>query len=439
MRKATLTQAEDIPVAAGDTVIVGPGAYRETLTVDVSGGSATYITYVGDVSGASTDGIGGTVRLTGANATDTGASLSNVVLATGKNFREFRGFVFDGTTSTLMSLNTSGCGWKISDCVFQSVGVNNLTMSGSHWSPLVERCIFYASGNNYGITFTHSATINNCGANVRNSVFIGGYRGINIDRVGGVNVQNCTFWGRQGLGIEVATALTAGQTETVGSCIFNSCGTALKATTAGEITENYCNFWGCGTNRTNTASGANDTAYPTLEQSPILLDGFLYQAPVVAQLSAWSGLRMVAGSGIQTDDLTGVTRPVTSGKQSCGAVQFVDVARSTTQTYDSSSAALKLADAGRAQLFMPTAAEATTVDVYAYREAGYTGTAPQLVVKQPGVADITATDTGASGAWNLITSGSFTPAAVPPWVTIELVSNNTGSSTGVYFDGLAAS
>jgi len=39
LRKATLNGAEDIPLVSGDEVIVGPGTYRETLTVDVSGGS----------------------------------------------------------------------------------------------------------------------------------------------------------------------------------------------------------------------------------------------------------------------------------------------------------------------------------------------------------------------------------------------------------------
>ena len=41
LRKLTLNGAEDIPVAAGDTVYVGAGTYRETLTVDVSGSSGS--------------------------------------------------------------------------------------------------------------------------------------------------------------------------------------------------------------------------------------------------------------------------------------------------------------------------------------------------------------------------------------------------------------
>ena len=37
LRKLTLNGVEDTPVVAGDTIYVGPGTYRETLTVDVSG------------------------------------------------------------------------------------------------------------------------------------------------------------------------------------------------------------------------------------------------------------------------------------------------------------------------------------------------------------------------------------------------------------------
>ena len=66
-RKANIDSVENIPVAAGDTVYVGPGVYRETLTVDVSGTAGSPITYIADVTGQDTDGVGGLVRITGSN------------------------------------------------------------------------------------------------------------------------------------------------------------------------------------------------------------------------------------------------------------------------------------------------------------------------------------------------------------------------------------
>jgi len=50
-RKLTLNGAEDVPVAAGDTVYVGPGVYREGLVLDVDGSVGNIITYIADVTG----------------------------------------------------------------------------------------------------------------------------------------------------------------------------------------------------------------------------------------------------------------------------------------------------------------------------------------------------------------------------------------------------
>jgi hypothetical protein len=66
-RKLTLNGAEDIPVAAGDTVYVGPGTYREMLTCDVGGSDGSPITYIGDYDGSHTDGVGGIVRISGSD------------------------------------------------------------------------------------------------------------------------------------------------------------------------------------------------------------------------------------------------------------------------------------------------------------------------------------------------------------------------------------
>lgn len=63
LRKLTCSGAEDTPVVIGDQVHVTPGAYRELLTVDVSGGN-TYAV--------------GTVSLTNGSATVTGAGTTFV-------------------------------------------------------------------------------------------------------------------------------------------------------------------------------------------------------------------------------------------------------------------------------------------------------------------------------------------------------------------------
>jgi hypothetical protein len=151
-------------------------------------------------------------------------------------------------------------------------------------------------------------------------------------------------------------------------------------------------------------------------------------------------MRAIAGTGEPTSDLYGVTRPATSAKKSRGAVQYQPVSRETATTYDSSAASLKLSDAGEVQFKVPVTAAETTISVRVYREADYDGTAPQMVIKQPGQADQTTTDAGDAGEWNELTD-TFTPAASPGYVFVVLKSNNTATSGNydVFFDALAVS
>src|SRR3972149_365873 len=93
LRKLTLNGVEDTPVVAGDTIYVGPGTYRETLTVDVSGTAGNPITYIGDYSGANTDGIGGVVRITGSDNDQSATRAQCITAATTKDYRTFQGFI----------------------------------------------------------------------------------------------------------------------------------------------------------------------------------------------------------------------------------------------------------------------------------------------------------------------------------------------------------
>jgi hypothetical protein len=82
----------------------------------------------------------------------------------------------------------------------------------------------------------------------------------------------------------------------------------------------------------------------------------------------------------------------------------------------------------------------TTVSIYVYREANYAGVLPQMVLRQPGQADRTTTDVGAAGGWNQLTD-TWTPAVTPPYVIVELVSNNTAGAGNyaTFFDDLTIS
>ena len=439
LRKATLNGAEDLPVSAGDEVVVGPGVYRELLTCDVSGSSGSPITYTADVSGRRTDGVGGIVRITGSD-NDQSATRANCIVASDKDFRTFTGFSFDTTTGTLLSL-TNAATWIIQDCTYQN-GVNVagqwLNVSGAdQLAVTVRRCAFLlAYETAYGIQWTADSAIADAGHVLENCLVIGS-NGLWSNNVGGVTLRNCLTMGATGYGF-IVLGLAGGSTCTVNNCILVSHSTALYAGSAGMITEDYNALYGNATARVNVAAGANSNTYPPLLNPPMLLAG--YRVPwLFGELSSWSQVKALTGTGMATDDLFGITRPATASKKSWGAVQYMGQVRSTAQ-YQAGAASLKLPDAGRVQWFVPASAESTVVSVYVLREADYTGTSPQLILKQSGQSDVTVTDAGTSAQWNQI-SGTVTPGSYPAWIMTELVSNNTATSGtyGVYFDTLAVS
>ncbi len=435
-RKLTLSSVEATPVVAGDTVYVAPGTYREMLTVGVSGTAGNPITYIGDVTGEHTDGIGGVVRITGSN-NDTTTTRVNCIAATSKDYRTFQGFTFDMTTTSSVVATTSNY-WTIRDCTFSelgSLGQYGITFTNSTLTDTtVQRCVFL--GHN-GINFNYPSV---AGAMtsvvVANCNFISGNRGINFTGESGGLVKNCLFTGQTQIGI-YAGSLASG-TDTVNNCVFTGVGgIALQAGVVGFLTSDYNTLWSNGGNYSSVTAGTNDLLDPAGLALPILAPGIKLPAPMLGELAPWSPIKAIAGTGEATDDLFGVARPVTSTKKSWGAIQYQGGARSTAQ-YQAGAASMVLADAGRVQFKVPVTAVSTAFSVYVYREASYAGTNPQMVIKQPGQSDTTVTDTGAAGAWNQLTT-TLTPAATPGWVIIEVVSSNTATtgSYSVYVDTLA--
>ena len=435
-RKLTLNGVEDIPVAAGDIVYVAPGVYRELLTVDVAGSAGNIITYIGDVTGEHTDGIGGVVRITGSD-NDTTVTRQYGLTASGKNYRSWQGLHFDLVSSAAIDCGGSCSYWTVDGCTFGDRGSATAISSntaGSDWT--IKNCLFFgANASSSVVSIQSSSTRNDQNILVQNCLWLLGGNYLVVSRVGGVVVKNCTFYGGS-RHIQVSNALAAGQTVTVNNCIFSGAVyRSLESTTSGELAENYNTFWANAADRTTTGVGANSVAYPPLFLPTVLLTSirFPWQA---GALSEWSAMRALAGTGMATDDLFGVTRPATDSKKSWGAVQYTEPRRDTA-TKRTGAASVKLGDAGRHQIFVPTANASTVFSVYAYWGADYAGTKPQLVIKQPGQSATTVTATGSAGSWELLTT-TLTPAASPGYCVVELVSNNsaTSGSYAVNFDDL---
>lgn len=437
-RKLTLNGVEDTPVVAGDTVYVGPGVYREQLTCDVAGSSGSPITYIGDVTGEHTDGVGGIVRATGSNNDQT-ATRGGVISGSSKNYRTVRGFSFD--TSTGQGVGFASCSnLIIEDCSFlncSATGGGQIDISGTGTNITVRRCITLGLG--YGFLITHSTTHDNSNILIENCMIMSGSSayGLRVDRVGGIVVRNC-FVTQCGSGFRIINAMSGGQTLTVNNCIFIACGTALSALATGEIISDYNTFYNNSNDYANVTPGSNDKTYTALLNPPLLLDGFKFPW-MFGELSKWSQVARIANASGVTEDLFGIARPATNSKKSYGAIQATGAIRETTTKQGSSVASVKLPDAGEQFLMrVPVSNESTTISIYCYRETNYAGTLPQMIIRQPGQSDRTTTDTGSASTWNQLTD-TFTPAAIPPYVDVFVKSNNTATSGDydVFFDTMA--
>ena len=321
LRKLTLNGAEDIPVAAGDTVYVGAGTYRETLTVDVSGtAEGGAITYIGDYDGTHTDGTGGVVRITGSD-NDLTQARTECITASSKNYRTFIGFALDGATYTINV--TTGTNWTIDKCIHTRNGTRGIVVSGA--SPnLTITNNFFQCGSYYDIFVSHTSFVSNSNCVISNCIFTNNAgsnaKGILFGKYGGVTIKNCVILGRN-IGIQLTAVPDAGQVVTVNNCIIASCTTGLYSPSAGFLIENYNNIVGCEIARTNVEVGANSNTFILLFDTRWffeLVGGGSMLSPF--DLASYSQLINVAGTSPTTADMRGTT--VQGTQREWGALEY---------------------------------------------------------------------------------------------------------------------
>lgn len=313
LRKLTLNGAEDIPVAAGDTVYVGPGTYRELLTLDVSGTAGNPITYIGDYSGANTNGVGGIVRITGSDD-DIAATRANCILNSAtRNYRTFSGFLLNLVTATNYDAS-SGCTHNIiNNCAISCGPTYGIGLRGSatNNNNQITNCLFFGqSGTTATIFLSHSAQVDDSSNLINNCIFIGRFTsGLHIAKIGGITIKNSTFIGQGPITstgcIHTSNALTGGQTITVNNCIFTASGIALIGQSTADITEDYNSFFSCGTNRTNTNTGANSLTYPPSWDTRWFFEMISGNGKMISpfDLASFSPLINVAGTSPTSTDM----------------------------------------------------------------------------------------------------------------------------------------
>ena len=306
-RKLTLNGAEDIPVAAGDTVYVGPGTYRELLTIDVSGSIGSPIAYIGDYSGANTSGTKGVVRISGSDA-DTSAVRANCIAATSKDYRTFQGFLMDGCTSHLINLATACSNWIVELSSLFALG-QTISSAGTGTNNVFRRCYLVGTtGSTANVLFTHTSVVDNTANLVENCVILGGVDGVRSVRVGGVTVRNCLILYQSSSGVSVTTALNSGQVMTVNNCIIGFCGTALRATTTAEFVENYNSISSVSSARSNVSVGANSNTYLYLPDVRWLFESILASGTLASPFdhASYSALvELNSGTGAPSTDMRG--------------------------------------------------------------------------------------------------------------------------------------
>lgn len=334
----------------GLTYNVGPEAPYEILSVDSNtqitltkaweGPTLTgiaYLThnpvrYIGDYKGVLWgDGISGPVRITGSDNDQT-ASRNNCISATSKNYRIFTGFTFDTNVSglSIIAMTTACSNWIIEKCIF-NLSLNGLgpSLAGTGINNTIRNCAFMGGASNSSLNFTHTSTVDNIAGLVENCIFNGGTRNVGVTRAGGIIVKNCVTLSRTTAGfVNVQTALTVGQAVTVNNCVISNQGVGLNATAVGEIIENYNNFYGNATDRTNVLTGPNSNGYPPLFDTRWFFQmvnagagpNSAFQLASPFDLASYSQLVNVAGTGPTATDMRGTA--VIGAQREWGALEY---------------------------------------------------------------------------------------------------------------------
>ncbi|HEY65553.1 MAG TPA: hypothetical protein G4O02_13385 [Caldilineae bacterium] len=454
-------------VAAGDTVYVGAGVYREQVTMTASGSSGSPIRWIADVTGEYTGDAG--LVVISARDSDGAAPVRASCLDPGQqNFVEWHGFVFDGGTSAAVynvsAGNTVYEGCIFEGCVFlassQGTGKAFFVDLNEGVTPpgdglIVRGCTFFGGMN---IDYSENATASvDSKIAITDCLFLGPGGGdtcLRFNRavdstyaVGGFKVRHCTFVGAN-YGIRFEYPDDATYPSTVYNCLFAHLyqGIRQQFGAAGAVVEDYNRFIAVSSNTYGTTGGANDASGIAVPLAGIA-DFPLYRYLGWSPFSPWEPIRFLDGSyeaGVvdaasasyaTTEDVYGNSRPGWRGYD-IGAVEARARAEQEGTTVHGGNYAVKLAGAGYHEVILPVTAGQHTISVYARRDANYSGSPPKLqVLNIPGQADQETAMTAGANTWEQL-SVVINPT-MDGFVRVRLVSQDASANGECYFDDLA--
>lgn len=446
-------------IGDGDTLYIGGGIYRETVTCSLLPTQRT--TVIGDPTGAFT-GDAEPVIWTSYTTDDRTAGSSASPFTWGASHLQIENIIFVPYTShgCVLGNGTAGRGLDIvvRGCVFYSQngassdGLRVIVSEGGA-NHVIEDCIFFGVGASHcaGVLLqTHASAHYDSGVQVRNCLFMCGRDGLGLAirssgadtgfYGGGVDVYNCTAIGHAGVWCETALHNTL-YPSTVQNCIImagNWFGIDFPNVT-GAATEDFNVIVTSGTARRNVAAGANtftgnqcalplhlgEDWFQGRGARPWLMP---YRTPI---LGFGNGTNSVA------DDMLGVPRP--AGGQIAKAIGCYEYSPSGAREATvkrSGNFALRIDGPGVHTFDVPVNPQPTTISVYArYNAAHGTTNKPQMVLlanEGIGVAEQSATMTAVADMWEQL-SVTFTPT-MPGVVKVRFVSRSAATNGAAFFD-----
>jgi len=453
-------------VAAGDTVYIGAGTYRELVTMDTSGSAGNIISFIADVGGSQTGDTG--LVIISAHSSNVAVPARDYCLQfQDKDFISWQRVIFYGGNKECVVGNTVSNlayeGVTFETCVFVSTALPNQSYNAVTFNlntgatPATtgltfKKCKFVNSG--LLLQFDHDATAaRNFKSVVENCRFTGTMKSsyndcLVIQRItnntfksGGFSVNNCYFT-QASFGVQVFEPDSTTYPVAIRNCTFNMCATGIERWfgTADAVTSDYNRFSACNTARSGVTAGGNDVTGGEYVLLGGLVDHALYEVfgwspylpdePIVGNGLINNG----TVSGMPTEDMYGRLRPMGNGSHDVGPVESRGRgSRSSTWAADSSTYSMAFTSIGYHEMMIPIDASSTTVTVKAYKSATYAGTAPKLEVLIGSTSQ--GTDSMSVGTEVEETlSVNFTPSAAG-WARVRLWSYATAGT--VYFDSAA--
>jgi hypothetical protein len=459
---------------SGDTVYIGAGVYRETVTASLTSPTAE-TKLIGDVDGSHAGDIG-EVRWTAYTTDDkTAPAFASTLDLAGRDFLTFENIVMVGgydmlsggscvnASSTVISTNI-----KFNDCTFipgsvpthPMITLTGATNGGSPdngipalWT--FDRCRFMRLNNKcINVVVPTSDNAYAFGLTVQNCLFIGGGEGDSTSGNSCINFTNSGFLSQLGGDFKVlnCTAIGGGTfvrssgISTSNPCRILNCaliGCGNVANSSGEIVEDW-NIIIANTTGSNVSTGSNtiaDGSYANLFHIGQEMAQGKYGRPVMTP-TVDSPFLARGGSSVPGVDILNAPRPAGPGvtwsvaSSAVGCLEFGNSGTKETTTTRSAPAALRLKGPGYHDFDFPVDAASTTIAVYGRYDGSYgAATKPQMKVlngTECGVANASVTLGGSQDTWTQM-SLNFTPTA-KGIVTIRLQSNTTSTSGNAYFD-----